>query len=153
MQVWNVLYAAGWKIQYAKFAKNSTSAHHRTTLSGYSLSSWLRHVSAIGKSLLNSNISPTYPYNVVNFGPLAVEISWRVWGTPANFNGFCVLTALKRCSTVQKIVIEIVIEMCMEEIRLGLFQCNWFHCVDFRDWNRVWNRDWNRHGTNTAFSM
>ena len=54
----------------------------------------VRHVSAIGKSLLNSNISPTYPYNVVNFGPLAVEISWRVWGTPANFNGFCVLAAL-----------------------------------------------------------
>jgi len=22
----------------------------------------------------------------VNFGPLAAEISWRVWGTPANFN-------------------------------------------------------------------
>jgi len=22
------------------------------------------------------------------------EICWRVWGTPANFNGFCVLAAL-----------------------------------------------------------
>jgi len=27
----------------------------------------------------------------VNFGPLAAEICWRVWGTPANFNGFGVL--------------------------------------------------------------
>jgi len=31
------------------------------------------------------------PNNVVNFGPLTVEICWQVWGTPANFNGFRVL--------------------------------------------------------------
>jgi len=30
----------------------------------------------------------------VNLGPLAAEICWRVWGTPANFNGFLVLAAL-----------------------------------------------------------
>jgi len=24
---------------------------------------------------------------MVNFGPLTAEIGWRVWGTPANFNG------------------------------------------------------------------
>jgi len=24
----------------------------------------------------------------VNFGPLAAEICWRVWGTPPHFNGF-----------------------------------------------------------------
>jgi len=41
--------------------------------------------------LLNSNISPTCPYNMVNFGPLAAEISSGVWRTPANFNGFRVL--------------------------------------------------------------
>jgi len=28
---------------------------------------------------------------MVNFGPLTAEICWRVWGTPANFNGFRVL--------------------------------------------------------------
>jgi len=28
---------------------------------------------------------------MVNFGPLTAEIRWRVWGTPANFNGFRVL--------------------------------------------------------------
>jgi len=27
-------------------------------------------------------------------GPLAAEICWRVWGIPANFNGFRVLAAL-----------------------------------------------------------
>jgi len=31
---------------------------------------------------------------MVNFGPLTAEICWRVWGTPANFNGFRVLAAL-----------------------------------------------------------
>ena len=54
----------------------------------------LRHVSTIAKKLLNSNISFTCPHNMVNFGPLAVEIDWRVLGTPANFNGFLVLASL-----------------------------------------------------------
>jgi len=31
---------------------------------------------------------------MANFGPLAAEIGPVVWGTPANFNGFCVLAAL-----------------------------------------------------------
>jgi len=31
---------------------------------------------------------------MVNFGPLAAEIDPVVWGTPAKFNGFCVLAAL-----------------------------------------------------------
>jgi len=31
---------------------------------------------------------------MVNFGALAAEIDWRVWGTPANFKGFRVLTSL-----------------------------------------------------------
>ena len=34
------------------------------------------------------------PHNMVNFGPLVAEICWRVWGTPANFNGFRVLAEL-----------------------------------------------------------
>ena len=33
-------------------------------------------------------------HNTANFGPLAAEIGPVVWGTPANFNGFCVLAAL-----------------------------------------------------------
>jgi len=46
------------------------------------------------KNLLNSNISPTCPYNMENFSPLTAEIVSLVRGTPANFNGFHVLTAL-----------------------------------------------------------
>ena len=30
----------------------------------------------------------------MNFGSLAAETCWRVWGTPVNFNGFRVLAAL-----------------------------------------------------------
>jgi len=44
--------------------------------------------------MLNINISPTCPYNMVNFRPLAAEISSLVWGTPADFNGFRMLAAL-----------------------------------------------------------
>jgi len=46
------------------------------------------------KNLPNSNTSPTLLHNMMNFGPLTVEIHSGVWGTPANFNGFCVLAAL-----------------------------------------------------------
>ena len=59
-----------------------------------SMSSQLKHVSTIGKSLLSSNIFPTCPYNMVNFGPLAAENISLVWGTPANFNEFRILAAL-----------------------------------------------------------
>jgi len=45
-------------------------------------------MSTIGKISLNSNISSTCSHNMANlFGPLAAEICWRVWGTPANFKG------------------------------------------------------------------
>jgi len=46
------------------------------------------------KNFLNRNTFSMCPANMVNFGPLTAEICWRVWGTPANFNGFRVLTAL-----------------------------------------------------------
>jgi len=75
-----------------KIAKNSPSAHHRTNLSGYIFATKARIDNR--KNLLNSNVSPTYPHNIVNFGPLAAEICWRVLDTPANFNGFRVLAAL-----------------------------------------------------------
>ena len=73
--------------------QKSPSGHHRTTSSAISLQ--LRHISTIGKkNLLSSNTSSTCSYNMVNFGPLSAEILSLVWGTPANFNGFCVLAAL-----------------------------------------------------------
>ena len=58
------------------------------------ISSQLRHVSTIGKNLLSSNTSSTCPGNMVNFGPVTAEIDPVVWGTPTNFNRFCVLAAL-----------------------------------------------------------
>jgi len=44
--------------------------------------------------MINSIISSTCPHNMVNFGALTAEIGWGVWGTPANFNRFCVLASL-----------------------------------------------------------
>jgi len=46
------------------------------------------------EKLVKQQYLPTCPHNMVNFGPLAAEICWRVWGTPTNFNGFCLLAAL-----------------------------------------------------------
>ena len=51
------------------------------------ISSELRHVSTIGKkNLLNSN-PPPYVL-IIWWTSATAEICWRVWGTPANFNGF-----------------------------------------------------------------
>ena len=93
MQVWNVLRAAHWKCRTQKIAKNWPSGHHRTTLSGYIFAT-TACINSQKKNLLSSNISSTCPHSMVNFGPLAVEIGFVVWGTPANFNGFRILAAL-----------------------------------------------------------
>jgi len=76
-----------------KIVKNSSFAHHRTTLSGYIFTN-KPHINNRKKNLVNSNISPTSPHNMVNFGPLPAEIGSVVWGTPANFNGYRVLAGL-----------------------------------------------------------
>jgi len=39
-------------------------------------------------------MSSTCLHNIANFGPLTAEIGSRVWGTPANFNGFRILPSL-----------------------------------------------------------
>ena len=83
-----MLHTARWKCKTQKIAKNSPSGHHRTTLSGYIFAS---------KAYINnrnSYISPTCAHNMANYGLLAAEICRRAWGTPPNFNGFRVLTAL-----------------------------------------------------------
>jgi len=99
MQVWNMLHVARWKCRTQKIAKNSPSGHHCTTLSGYIFATKAR-INNRKKNLLNSNVSPTCPHNMVNFSLLAAEICWRVWGTPAHFNRFCVLAALLHCTLV-----------------------------------------------------
>jgi len=91
------------KIHEAKMAKNSPSAHHRTTLPG-SILITKAHIDN-RKNFLDSNISPTCLHNMVNFDPLAAEICWRVSVAPANFNGFrvpCSVTARHSSSGVSK---------------------------------------------------
>ena len=81
-----MLHAARWKYRTQKWLKNC----HLITIVQLcrAESSQLRHMSTIGKKLLNSNVSSTCSHNMANlFGPLAAEICWRVWGTPANFKG------------------------------------------------------------------
>jgi len=87
--------------------KNDAKNRHLRTIAQLyrAISSQLRHISTIGKNLLSSNISPTCPYNMVNFGPLAAEIILLVWGTPTNFNGFSLLgsvTAQPNCGVEQR---------------------------------------------------
>jgi len=72
-----------------KIAQNLLSKHHRTTLWGHVFATKARIDNR--KNLLNNNTSSVCPRDMVNFGPLMAEICWRVWGTPANFNGFRVL--------------------------------------------------------------
>jgi len=51
-----------------------------------------------GKKLVKQLLSSMCPHSMVNFGPLTAESGWRVWGTPANFSGFCILASLlHRC--------------------------------------------------------
>jgi len=92
MQVWNVLHAARWKYRTQKSAK----IRHLGTIAQLcpTVSSQLRHVSTIGKNLLNSNMSSTCSHNMANFSPLTAEISSGVCGTPANFNEFRVSPSL-----------------------------------------------------------
>ena len=72
--------------------KKSPFWHHRTNLSGYIFGT--KACIDNRKKLLNSNTSSTRSDNMVNLGLLKAEICWRVWVTPANFNGFRVLAAL-----------------------------------------------------------
>ena len=81
-----------WKCRTRKIAKMWASGHHRTTVSGYIFLT--KACIDNRKNLLNSSTSSTYPDNMVNFSPLTAQIRWRVWSTPANFNGFRVLAAL-----------------------------------------------------------
>ena len=73
--------------------------HHRIPLSDYIFGT---KACIDKKNLLNSNTSSTCPDNMVNFGLLTAEIRWRVWGTPATFNGFRVLAALLHGSSARQ---------------------------------------------------
>jgi len=71
------------------YAKNR---HLRTTAQiCRAISSQLRHVSTIGKKLVKWQY---LLHTSSQYGPLTAEICWRVWGIPANFNGFRALASL-----------------------------------------------------------
>ena len=81
-----MLHEARWKCRTQKIAK----IPHLGTIAPLcrAISSQLRHVRRIynrEKLVLDSNISPTCTHNMANFGPLAAEIGWRVWGHPCTF--------------------------------------------------------------------
>ena len=92
MQVWNLLHAGCWKCMTQKSHQKSPSGHHAQICPAISLQ--LRHISRIRKKLGKQQYLPDTFVQMVNFGPLAAEISSLVWGTLANFSGFCVLAAL-----------------------------------------------------------
>jgi len=79
--------------------KNSPSAHHRTILSGYILAT-KPHIDNKKKNLLSSNISSRSPHNIVNFGPLAAKICWRVWGTRIGPHSSGFLYILPHCELI-----------------------------------------------------
>jgi len=83
-----MLRATRWKCRTQK----SPSGHHPTSLSGYIFATKARIDNR--KKLVKQQCLPTCRHNMVNFGKLAAEICWRVWGTPAHFNGFHVLAAV-----------------------------------------------------------
>jgi len=86
-----VLHAAHWKYRTQKQCEN----RHLGTIAQlcWAEPSQLRHVSTVGKNLLNSNIS-TCPHDIVNFGLLAAVIGSGVWGAAANLNRFLILASL-----------------------------------------------------------
>ena len=67
--------------------KNDAKNRHLGTIAQLcsAVSSQVRHVSTIGKTLLSSNTSSTCPRNMVNFSPLTAEIGSGVWGTDCKF--------------------------------------------------------------------
>jgi len=93
MQVWNVLHATCWKYRTQSDAK---TRHLRTiTQICRAMSLQLRHLSTIGKKVVKQQ----YLLHIsLQYGELHPTSSWifgsGVWSTPANFNGFRILSSL-----------------------------------------------------------
>ena len=88
MQVRNLLHSARWKY--------SAKSRHFGTIAQLcrAICSELRHVSTIGKNLLNSNTSSTCPHNMVNSGLLMRSVG--EFGHPCKFqrvSHLCSVTA------------------------------------------------------------
>ena len=82
--------------------KNDAKNRHLGTIPQLSraISSQLRHVSTIGKKHVKQQYLLHMSLQYGELRPLAAEIVSGVWGTPTNFNGFCVLAALLHGSQV-----------------------------------------------------
>ena len=84
------------EMQDPKNRQNSPPWNRRTTLSGYIFAT-KAHIDN-RKKIVNQQYTALilYRYNMMNFGALAAEICWRVWGTPgpAHFSVFRVLAEL-----------------------------------------------------------
>jgi len=94
MQVWDVLRTA---LAENAGPKKLPKIGHLSTIAQLcrAISSQLRHVSTIGKITCEAAIPPQHVLTIWwTCSPLAAEIGPVVWGTPANFNGFCILAAL-----------------------------------------------------------
>ena len=73
-----MLHAARWK---CRTRKKTRQMRHLGTIAQIcqAISSQPRHISTIGKNLLNPNTSSTWSHNMANFGPLTAEIALPVW--------------------------------------------------------------------------
>ena len=85
-----MLHAARWKYRTQKIAILFGTIAQLCR----AISSELRHVSTIAKKIVKQQYLLYVSSNMVNFGLLTAAVCWRVWGTPANFDGFRVLAAL-----------------------------------------------------------
>jgi len=110
MQVWNVLHAACWKYKTQKIATIARLCLiHVRSFCGCSavvlhirlhnkyiqyISSQLKHVSTTGKKVVKQQYLFHMSSQYGELWPTNGWDCWRVWGTPANFNGFRVLALL-----------------------------------------------------------
>ena len=67
------------------------------------VSSQLRHISTIGKNLLNSNISSTCPHDMANFGRLSPEIDFVSLRHPSKFQRVSSLGLVTAATTLNEI--------------------------------------------------
>jgi len=93
MQVWNVLHAARWNTGRKKSPKICHLGAIAQTCRAITFASKAR-IDNRKKTFKQQYLLQMSPQYMMNFGLLPAEICWRVWGTPANFNGFRVVAAL-----------------------------------------------------------
>jgi len=84
--------------------KKRQKIRHLCTIAQFcsAISSQLKYTSTIGKRLVKQQYLLHMSSQYGELRLLAAEICWRVWCTPANFNGFRVLVSLlQRCRSME----------------------------------------------------